>query len=89
MITTTQAIVSLRPNTEWSMNGDDVEGIIWHTEGVQPLTSAEVQAEVKRLEKAAADADAAKQAARASAEAKLEALGLTHDEALAITGLTD
>ena len=89
MITTQQAVMSLRPGAEWSMNGDDVEGIIWHTEGVEPLTTAEVQAEVARLEQAAADEVAAKQAARASAEAKLEALGLTRDEALAITGLTD
>jgi hypothetical protein len=87
MITTQQAVASLRPGAEWSMNGDDVEGIIWHTEGVQPLTSAEVQAEVKRLEKAAAQAEADRQAAKASALAKLEALGLTQEEALAITGL--
>ena len=87
MITTQQAVVSLRPGVEWSMNGDDVEGIIWHTEGVEPLTSAEVQAEVKRLEKAAADEAAAKEAAKVSALAKLQALGLTEQEAAAIAGL--
>jgi hypothetical protein len=86
MITTTQAVMSLRPGAEWSMSGDDVEGIIWHTEGVQPLTAKEVAAEVKRLEKAAADEAAAKEAAKASALAKLEALGLTADEAQAIAG---
>jgi DNA-directed RNA polymerase specialized sigma24 family protein len=80
------AIVSLRPNTEWTMNGHDVEGIIWHTEGVEPLTSAEVQAEVKRLEKAEAQAVADREAAKASALTKLEALGLTADEAAAIAG---
>jgi hypothetical protein len=87
MITTGQAVASLRPNTEWSMSGDDVEGIIWHTEGVEPLTSAEVQAEVKRLEKAAAQAVADREAAKASALAKLQALGLTTEEAQAIAGL--
>ena len=87
MITTAQAIVSLRPFAEWSMNGDDVEGIIWHTEGVKPLTSAEVQAEIVRLEKAAAQAEADREAAKASALAKLEALGLTTEEAQAISGL--
>ena len=87
MITTGQAVMSLRPNTEWTMNGDDVENIIWHTEGVEPLTTKEVQAEVKRLEKAAADKAAAKEAAKASALAKLQALGLTEDEAAAIAGL--
>ena len=49
MITTADAVVSLRPGAEWTMSGDDVEGITWHTEGVEPLTSAEVLAEVKRL----------------------------------------
>ena len=87
MITVQQAVMSLRPGAEWSMNGDDVEGIIWHTEGVEPLTSAEVQAEVIRLEQAALDEAAAKEAAKASALAKLEALGLTAEEAQAIAGI--
>jgi hypothetical protein len=86
MITKAHAVMSLRPGVEWTMNGDDVEGIIWHTEGVQPLTAKEVAAEVKRLEKAAADESAAKEAARASGLAKLQALGLTEDEAAAIAG---
>ena len=88
MISTAEAVMSLRPGAEWTMNGDDVEGIIWHTEGVEPLTSAEVQAEMQRLEQAAAQAVADREAAQASALAKLEALGLTHEEALAITGLS-
>jgi len=87
MITTAQAVMSLRPGAEWTMNGDDVEGIIWHTAGVQPLTAKEVAAEVKRLEKAAADEAAAKETAKASALAKLQALGLTADEAAAIAGI--
>ena len=87
MITTAHAIMSLRPGVEWTMNGDDVEGIIWHTEGVEPLTSAEVTAEVARLEQAEIDAAAARETAKASALAKLEALGLTTEEAQAIAGI--
>ena len=87
MITVQEAVVSLRPGVEWTMNGDDVEGIIWHTEGVEPLTSAEVEAEVARLEQAEIDAAAAKEEAKASALAKLEALGLTTEEAQAIAGI--
>ena len=83
MITTAQAVMSLRPNTEWSMNGDDVEGIIWHTEGVTPLTEAEVAAEIKRLEKAEADKAAADQAATAAAIAHAKSLGFT-DEMIAV-----
>jgi hypothetical protein len=89
MITTAQAVMSLRPGVEWTMNGDDVEGIIWHTEGVEPLTTAEVQAEVLRLEKAAADKEAADAAARAAAIRHAKQLGFT-DEMIAVMypGLT-
>ena len=85
MIETSQAVMSLRPGAEWSMTNDDVENITWHTEGVEPLTQAEVDAEVARLEQAAIDEAAARQAARESAEAKLLALGLTVDEVAAMT----
>jgi hypothetical protein len=44
MITTAEAVMSLRPGAEWSMSGDDVEGITWHTPDVEPLTTSEVQA---------------------------------------------
>jgi hypothetical protein len=89
MITTAQAVMSLRPGAEWSMNGDDVEGITWHTEGVEPLTTAEVQAEVARLEQAAADKEAADAAARTAAIAHAKSLGFT-DEMIAVMypGLT-
>ena len=83
MITTAQAVASLRPNTEWSMNGDDVEGIIWHTPDVEPLTTAEVTAEIKRLEKAEADKATADAAATAAAVAHAKSLGFT-DEMIAV-----
>jgi hypothetical protein len=65
------------------MNGDDVEGIIWHTEGVQPLTAAEVAAEITRLEKAESDKAAADAAATAAAVAHAKSLGFT-DEMIAV-----
>jgi hypothetical protein len=86
MITTQQAVMSLRPGVEWSMNGDDVEGIIWHTPNAEPLTEAEVAAEMQRLEQVAVDAEAAKIAARESAIAKLSALGLNESEINAMMG---
>jgi hypothetical protein len=79
MITTAQALMSLRPGVEWTMNGDDVENVIWHTEGVQPLTAKEVAAEMKRLEKAAADKAVADAAARDAAIAHAKSLGFTDD----------
>ena len=83
MITTAQAVMSLRPNTEWSMNGNDVENIIWHTEGVQPLTQAEVDGEIKRLEQAALDKAEADRVARDAAIAHAKSLGFT-DEMIAV-----
>jgi hypothetical protein len=79
MITVAQAVMSLRPGVEWSMSGDDVEGIIWHTPNVQPLTTAEVQAEVARLEQEAADKAAADAAARVAAIAHAKSLGFTDE----------
>jgi hypothetical protein len=86
MITTGEAVMSLRPGVEWSMSGDDVEGIIWHTPNVTPLTQAEVDAEVIRLEQAAVDAEAERIAALESARAKLAALGLNDVEVAAVLG---
>ena len=80
MITTAQAVMSLRPGIEWTMDGEDVENITWHTEGAEPLTTAEVQAEVQRLEQVAVAEVESRVALRASAEAKLAALGLSLDE---------
>jgi len=83
MITTAQAVMSLRPNTEWSMNGDDVEGIIWHTENVTPLTKAEVDAEVARLESVEQERVAGEAAARLAAIAHAKSLGFT-DEMISV-----
>ena len=86
MITTAEAVTSLRPGVEWSMSDDDVENIIWHTPDVEPLTVAEVEAEMVRLEAAAVEAQAADAAARESAIVKLAALGLNDAEIKAIVG---
>ena len=86
MINTGEAVTSLRPNVEWTMTDDDVENITWHTQGVTPLTTPEVEAEMVRLEQVAVEADSAKVAARESAVAKLAALGLNDAEVKAIVG---
>ncbi len=77
MINAIQAIISLRPGIEWSMNSDDVEGIIWHTEGAQPLTTAEVTSEMKRLEKYESDKAKAAATATTAAIAHAKSLGFT------------
>jgi hypothetical protein len=47
MITKADALVSLRPNAQWAMRGDDIEWL--DTEQTQP-TDAEIDAEVIRLQ---------------------------------------
>jgi uncharacterized small protein (DUF1192 family) len=79
MITTAQAVMSLRPGVEWSMNGDDVENIIWHTPNVEPLTVAEVEAEIVRLKAEAVARVEAEQAARLAAVAHAKSLGFTDE----------
>ena len=77
MITTQQAVMSLRPGVEWSMSGDDVAGITWHTPDVEPLTQAEVTKEMKRLEASAVTAEANRVAALQAARTFALSLGFT------------
>jgi hypothetical protein len=81
-----QALRSLRPGAEFTMNDEDLSTIVWYTEGVKTPTKKEVADEIKRLQTAEAKAIADKAAAKASAIAKLEALGLNLEEAQAIFG---
>ena len=81
-----QALRSLRPGAEFTMNDEDLSTIVWYTEGVKTPTKKEVADEIKRLQAAEAKAIADKAAAKASAIAKLEALGLNLEEAQAIFG---
>ena len=83
MITTQQAVVSLRPNIEWSMSGDDVAGITWHTPDVEPLTQAEVDVEMVRLESAEATAATNRLATIQAARVHAASLGFT-DAMLAV-----
>ena len=83
MITVQQAVMSLRPGVEWTMNGDDVEGIIWHTPDVEPLTQAEVDAEIERLEQEEKDKADAEQASKEAAIAHAKSLGFT-DEMISV-----
>jgi hypothetical protein len=59
------------------MNGDDVEGIIWHTAGVEPLTAVEVEAEMQRLQTVEADKAQSNEEARIAAIAHAKSLGFT------------
>jgi hypothetical protein len=47
MITKIKAILSLVPNAQVVVRGDEVE---WHEPSVAPVTEAEIQAEIARLQ---------------------------------------
>lgn len=75
-----RAIQSLRPDTEFTMYGDDINNIVWHTEGVTTPTQEEIDAKIAEI-----DAEIeAKLNARQNALSKLAALGLTADEIAAL-----
>jgi len=76
------AVANLRPNVPFVMYDDDLTKLIWHTENVQPLTAAEVAAEVQRLEAEAVTAAEAVAAGQAAAVAHAKSLGFT-DEMIA------
>ena len=77
MTTTGQAVASLRPGIEWTMQGDDITGITWHTPNVEPLTEAEVVKEMKRLEAQAKTTEANRVAALQAARTFALSLGFT------------
>ena len=70
----------------WTLNGNTYDGLTWLSDSPKP-TQAELDAAWPAVQKAQADAVAAKEAARQSAIDKLAALGLTVDEISAAFGL--
>ena len=43
------ALCSLRPGVGFALRGEDIAGIEWHTDGVEPVTREQVDAEKARL----------------------------------------
>jgi hypothetical protein len=46
----TKALISLRPNARWFLNGDSYEGLIWEDVAQTKPTEAELIAECERLQ---------------------------------------
>jgi hypothetical protein len=84
-MTIVDALISLRPGAQFTMNDEDLSTIVWYTDGVTTPTKEELDAEVIRLEEAVTAAIAAKAAAKESAKAKLAAIGLSDEEIAALT----
>jgi ATP-dependent protease HslVU (ClpYQ) ATPase subunit len=75
-----QALISLRPNCEFTITDEDLSSIVWNTGGTTTPTKKQIDDEIKRLIDLEAKEIVDKEAAKASALAKLEKLGLTADE---------
>ena len=78
------AIVSLIPGAELIMENDDV--VQWINPTENPLTDAQIEAEIIKLQLEEEVKEQAAIDAKASAHAKLAALGLTPEEIAALTG---
>jgi len=76
MITNAQAILSLRPDTQFYLQDDDLDSIVWVTPDIEPVTKSDLAKEIKSLELQESN----KAAVRVSALAKLKKLGLTQAE---------
>jgi len=51
MMDITNALQSLRPEAQWSLNGNSYDGLTWYDENeLPPPTEEEVQAEIERLQ---------------------------------------
>jgi len=70
----------------WTLNGNSYDGLIWQDEGAPP-TQESLDADYPLVVAEINEQDLALKAAKESALAKLEALGLTADEAQAIAGI--
>lgn len=49
MIDLTKALISLYPNSAWTLSGDEYEGLTWLDENTPKPTKAELEAEALRL----------------------------------------
>jgi hypothetical protein len=77
------AVAKLRPNKEYSVNGQDVTAIEWQDPKTKPITQAELESAVLEIE--AEIVQEAKTKATAKA-ALLKRMGLTADEATLLIG---
>jgi hypothetical protein len=84
-MTILNALISLRPGAQFTMNDEDLSTIVWYTDGVTTPTKEELDAEVIRLEEEAIAKVAAQAANKESAQAKLAAIGLTPEEISALS----
>ena len=84
-MTILNALISLRPGAQFTINDEDLSTIVWYTDGVTTPSKEELDAEVIRLEEEATAKVATQAANKESARAKLAAIGLTPEEISALS----
>jgi len=83
MIDYTLILSTNYPNTQWTLDGDDYEGLTWLSETKKP-TKNELDSQWQDVLDKIEAKKAAKKAKRESALAKLAALGLEQDDVKAL-----
>jgi len=79
------AILALNPEAKVTIFDNDVNQIQWH-DGTPEISAEDINAKLAELETEAINAEVAKATAKASGNQKLLDLGLTQEEATALTG---
>ena len=79
-----RAILTLKPNSEFTIKNRDYSTIEWIVIDGQPPTQSEVDAAIEQVKADEIAQDQAKAQAKAAAEGKLAALGLTTDDLRAL-----
>lgn len=79
-----KALISLRPNNEFTITDNDLSTIVWNEDGVITPSQQEIDAEIARLNAEEATEVAAKEAARNAVVEKLAAVGLTANDVAAL-----
>ena len=79
-----EAILKINPNAEVTVNGDDINQIIWH-EGTTPIPKADIEAKMSELPTAEEETTQT-ETDKSSGKQKLKDLGLTDAEIKALTG---
>ena len=86
MIDYAAVLVANYPDAEWTLNGDNYDGLTWLSDSPKP-SQQELDDAWPAVQQAQADAIAADAVAKQSAIDKLAALGLSVDEIRAAFGL--
>ena len=82
--TVIKAILSINPNAEVSVSGNDINTVQWHN-GTTPISKADIEAKIAELPTPEEEANQT-ETDKSSGKQKLKDLGLTDAEIKALTG---